>query len=330
MGNHEVYQKITDRMIAALQKGTVPWQKPWTAAGGGRPKSMSTREPYRGINVLLLAVDAMDKGYANPWWGTYNQIAQLSTMERREGRRGGQFWASPDGSPRGVRKGEHGSQIVLWKTVPKTETDPDTGEKTTRQILLARLFTVFNAGQAEGLPETFLAGTGQPVDQIRQPQQVLDNYLRHGGPRFRHVTGDRAYYSAADDRITLPERRQFRTAAGYYGTAFHEAGHSTGHARRLARESLTNFSHDRQWGDEPYAKEELVAEMTKAMLQAETGIDGQFDQSAAYIADWLTALTKDPNLVPQAAAQAQRACDLIIDPQRQAAAEPQKEMEAAA
>ena len=330
MGNHEVYQKITDRMIAALQKGTVPWQKPWTAAGGGRPKSMSTREPYRGINVLLLAVDAMDKGYRSPWWGTYNQIAQLSGMERREGRRGGQFWASPDGSPRGVRKGEHGSQIVLWKTVPKTETDPDTGEKTTRQILLARLFTVFNAGQAEGLPETFLAGTGQPVDQIRQPQQVLDNYLRHGGPRLRHVTGDRAYYSAADDRITLPERRQFRTAAGYYGTAFHEAGHSTGHARRLARESLTNFSHDRQWGDEPYAKEELVAEMTKAMLQAETGIDGQFDQSAAYIADWLTALTKDPNLVPQAAAQAQRACDLITDPQRQAAAEPQEEMEAAA
>jgi len=330
VGNHEVYQKITDRVIAALGKGTVPWQKPWTVAGGGRPRSMSTRAPYRGINVLLLAVDAMDKGYRSPWWGTYHQIAQLSGMERREGRRGGQFWASPDGSPRGVRKGEHGSQIVLWKTVPKTEADPDTGEKTTRQILLARLFTVFNAEQAHGLPETFLTRTGQPVDEIREPQQVLDNYLRHGGPRFRHVAGNHACYSAVNDIITLPERGQFRSPEAYYGTAFHEAGHSTGHARRLARESLTNFSHDRKWGDELYAKEELAAEMTSAMLQAETGIDGQFGQSAAYIADWLTALKKDPNLVPHAAAQAQRACDLITEPQRQATAGPQEEMEAAA
>jgi antirestriction protein ArdC len=330
MGNREVYQRITDRMIAALEQGTVPWRKPWTAAGGGRPKSMSTREPYRGINVLLLATDAMDKGYRSPWWGTYNQIAQLSGMQRQAGRGGGQYWASPDGGPRGVRKGEHGSQIVLWKKVPQTEADPDTGEKTTRDILLARLFTVFNAEQAEALPEEFLAGTGQPVEQIQQPQQVLDHYLRHGGPRFRHVAGDRACYNPADDTITLPERGQFRTSAGYYATAFHEAGHSTGHARRLARESLTNFSHDRRWGDELYAKEELAAEMTSAMLQAETGIDGQFSQSAAYIADWLTALKKDPALVPHAAAQAQRACDLITEPERQGTAQPQEEAEAAA
>jgi antirestriction protein ArdC len=91
MGNCEVYQKITDRMIAALEKGTVPWRKPWTAAGGGRPKSMSTHEPYRGINVLLLAVEAMDKGYGSPWWGTYHQIAQLCGMQLREGRRGGRY-----------------------------------------------------------------------------------------------------------------------------------------------------------------------------------------------------------------------------------------------
>ncbi len=330
MGNREVYQTITDRMIAALEKGTVPWHKPWTAAGGGRPKSMTTREPYRGINVLLLAGEAMDKGYRSPWWGTYHQIAHLAGMRRQDGRRGGQYWASPSGGPRGVRKGEHGCQIVLWKTVPTTETDPDTGGQVTREILLARLFTVFNAEQADGLPETFLAGTGQPVEEIRQPHQVLDSYLRHGGPAFRHVAGDRACYSAVHDVITMPARGQFRTPAGYYGTAFHEAGHSTGHASRLARASLTDFSHDRRWGDELYAKEELVAEMTSAMLQADTGIDGQFDQSAAYVADWLTVLRKDPALVPQAAAHAQRACDLITDPQRQAAAQPQEEREAAA
>jgi antirestriction protein ArdC len=242
MGNREVYQKITDRMIAALEKGTVPWHKPWTAAGGGRPKSMSTRGPYRGINVLLLAVEAMDKGYRSPWWGTYHQIAQLSGMQLREGRRGGRYWASPDGGPGGVRKGEHGCQIVLWKKVPASETDADTGEKVTREILLAKLFTVFNAEQADGLPETFLIPAGQPAEEIREPQQVLDSYLRHVGPRLRHVTGDRAYYSTVHDLITLPGRDQFRSPQAYYDAAFHEAAHSTGHASRLARESLTNFT----------------------------------------------------------------------------------------
>src|SRR6266571_4239760 len=329
MGNREVYQKITDRMIAALEKGTVPWHKPWSAAGGGRSKSMSTREPYRGINVLLLATEAMDRGYGSPWWGTYHQIAQLSGMELREGRRGGRYWASPDGGPRGVRKGEHGCQIVLWKKVPATETDPGTGEKVTREILLARLFTVFNAEQADGLPGAFLAGP-VPAGEIREPQQVLEGYLRHGGPRLRHVAGDRAYYSAVHDLITLPGRDQFRCAQAYYDAAFHEAVHSTGHAKRLARESLTTFSHDRQFGDELYAKEELVAQMGSAMLQADTGIEGRFDQSAANIADWLTALRNDPGLVPQAAAQAQRACDLITQPERQATAQPQAEKEAAA
>ncbi len=330
MGNREVYQKITDRMIAALENGTVPWRKPWSAAGGGRPRSMSTGQPYRGINVLLLGTEAMGRGYGSPWWGTYHQIAQLSGMEPRQGRRGGRYWASPDGGPRGVRKGEHGCQILLWKTVPAAETDPGTGETVTREILLAKLFTVFNAEQADGLPGTFQARPGQPADLLGEPQQVLDGYLRRGGPRLRHVAGDRAYYSAVHDLITLPGQNQFGTVEAYYDAAFHEAVHSTGHASRLARPSLTTFSHDRAFGDELYAREELVAQMGSAMLQAETGIEGRFGQSAAYIAGWLTALRNDPGLVPHAAACAQRACDLITQPQRQATAQPQPEREAAA
>ena len=101
------------------------------------------------------------------------------------------------------------------------------------------------------------------------------------------------------DLITLPARDQFATAEAYYDAAFHEAVHSTGHASRLARPSLTTFSHDRTFGDEMYAREQLVAQMGSDMLQAETGIDGRFDQSAAYIANWLTALRNDAGLVPR-------------------------------
>jgi antirestriction protein ArdC len=225
--------------------------------------------------------------------------------------------------------------VVLWKTGTKNETDPETGDKIQRQALLARMFTVFNAEQADGLPERYQgpARGGQPVAEIRDAQQAVDGYLQHGGPQLRHVSGDRAYYSTGDDMVTVPTREQFKTAAAYYSTVFHELGHSTGHKDRQARESLVNFSHERRWGDALYAKEELVAEMTNAMLAAETGIetDHEFEQSAAYIQSWLRELERDPKLVPQAAAAAQRAADLITERQRQTEkdTEPERELEAA-
>jgi putative DNA primase/helicase len=258
MSNPEVYEAVTRRMIKALEAGTVPWRKPWSPATGGRPRSMSTRQPYKGINTLLLAVEVLDKGYTSPWWGTYNQVAERAGMERRTNpRTGHQYWVSPDGTPRGVRKGEKGTQIVLWKTGEKTETDPDTGEKTRRQVLLARPFYVFNAEQAEGLPDRYQgpACGGEPADEIKDAQEVLDGYLASGGPTLRHVEGDRAYYTYSTDVITLPAKSQFKTAEGYYATAFHEATHSTAHKDRLAREAAVNFSHDRKWGDAIYARE---------------------------------------------------------------------------
>ena len=323
MSNQEVYEEITARMIRALEGGTVPWRKPWSPATGGRPRSMSTRQPYKGINTLLLAVESMDKGYTSPWWGTYNQIAERAGMVKRTNTRTGhEYWASPDGTPRGVRKGEKSTRVVLWKAGTKNEVDPDTGEKTKRPVLLAKMFSVFNAEQADQLPDRYYPDRegSEPVDEIRDAQQVLDGYVNQpGGPALRHVPGDRAYYRWGTDEITLPERSQFKTSEGYYATAFHEAGHSTGHKSRLDREA-SDFSHDRKWGDPIYAREELVAEMTAAMLQAETGMetDEQFDQSAAYVTNWLGALEKDPKLVPQAAAAAQRAVDRITEPQRQA------------
>src|SRR5258708_11154303 len=112
MGNQEVYEAITNRMIKALESGTVPWRKPWSPATGGRPRSMSTRQPYTGINTFLLAVESMDNGHTSPWWGTYIQIAEQSGMDRRTNPRPGhQYWASPDGPPRGCRKGGTGPRV---------------------------------------------------------------------------------------------------------------------------------------------------------------------------------------------------------------------------
>jgi antirestriction protein ArdC len=245
------------------------------------------------VNVFLLGLTQGEAGYDSPWWGTYRQIAGL----------GGQ-----------VRRGEQSTAVILWKQIEVTGQDPQTGEPGVRQVPVLRYYRVFNAGQADGLPDRFHPEPDQPVT-LAGPQAVLDRYLA-AGPQLRHVAGDRACYQPAADAIRLPLRSQFRSPEQYYVTAFHEAGHSTGHPDRLNRPGVAQFDH---FGSDRYAREELVAEMTSSILCAQTGIDTPeaFSNSAGYIAGWLRSLNQDSRLVVTAAAQAQRACDLITQAERE-------------
>jgi antirestriction protein ArdC len=299
-----IHQVVTDRMIAALQQGTVPWRKPWQAAAG-QPRSMSTGQPYRGINPFLLGLTAAEEGYPSPYWGTYRQISEL----------GGR-----------VRKGERSTLVVFWKQARTEQRDPQTGELTVKQVPVLRHYRVFNAAQADQLPGRFYPAPGNP-SEIAQPQAVLDGYLARGGPTLVHVAGDQADYHPATDTIRLPPRAQFRTPEGYYATAFHEAGHSTGHPARLNRPGIAAFDH---FGSGRYAREELIAQMTSSLLCARTGIDTPetFGNSASYISGWLRALDNDHRLVIAAAAHAQRASDLITQAERQPAKDSDRHAEA--
>jgi len=297
--SERVYEQVTERMIAALERGTVPWQKPWQPETG-QPRSMTSGQPYRGVNVFLLALTAADDGYSSPFWGTYRQISD----------HGGQ-----------VRRGERSTLVVFFKQhqIPQQGDQAGPGgqpaEASTRTVPVLRYFRVFNAEQADGLPERFHPEPGT-FTEITAPQAVLDAYLRHGGPQLRHIAGDRADYDWRTDTIRLPRREQFRTPEDYYATAFHECGHSTGHQSRLARPGVVTFDH---FGSQRYAKEELVAQMTSAILCAQTGIDNPdtFDNSASYISSWLRALRDDKKLVVAAAAQAQRASEAVFKPGRE-------------
>jgi antirestriction protein ArdC len=175
-------------------------------------------------------------------------------------------------------------------------------------------------------PRRFYPEPGQDPE-IAEPQEILDRYLAEG-PQLLHVPGDRADYHPASDTIRLPQRSQFRCAEDYYATAFHEAGHSTGHPDRLNRPGIAAFDH---FGSGQYAREELAAQMTSSLLCAQTGIDNPeiFDNSASYIAGWLSALNNDHKLVITAAAQAQRACDLINQLEREPAKPAEHHLEAA-
>jgi antirestriction protein ArdC len=289
-----IHRMVTERMIATLQRGTIPWRKPWHAATG-QPRSMSTGQPYRGVNLFLLSLTADEEGYASPYWATYRQTAAL----------GGQ-----------VRKGERSTLVVFWKKTETEHRDPQTGEVTVKSVPVLRYYRVFNAHQADGLPGRFYPAPGEH-QPIAEPQAVLDGYLACG-PRLVHVAGDRTDYHPATDTIRLPLPVQFRSPESYYAAAFHEAGHSTGHLTRLNRPGIASFDH---FGTGKYAREELIAEMASAILCAQTSIDNPdlADNSAAYIANWLTALDGDHKLIITAAAHAQHATDLITQPEREPA-----------
>ena len=204
-GRRDAYQEITGRIILALEHGTVPWRTPWGARGHRNARS---GRPYRGINTLVLSMSALERGWDDPRWLTYRQSEAA----------GGH-----------VRRGEHGTRVVLWKWIERKDSDdPETPER----YPLLRLFTVFNVAQCAGLELPPVDGVVGP-DPLERAEAIVRGYA--GGPTVR-LDADCAYYLAAQDEVHLPPRDAFADADGYYATLLHELAHSTGHPRRLARE----------------------------------------------------------------------------------------------
>ncbi len=275
----DAYEVVSERIIAALEQGTVPWRQPWLTRGH---RNALTSRPYRGINLLVLAISAIQREWRDPRWLTFRQAAS----------RGGH-----------VRRGERGTAVVLWRWLERD--DPLTGEPAERYPLL-RVYTVFNVAQCDGLE---LPGRRHVAfDPLERAEAIVSGYA--GGPGLEH-DADCAYYSPSADVVYLPPRADFRDADGYYATLFHELAHSTGHPSRLNR---PNFQAGvTPFGSENYSREELLAEFTAAFLCADAGIDAsRLDQSAAYVASWLRALQDDRRIAVIAASQAQRAADHIL------------------
>jgi antirestriction protein ArdC len=273
------YAEVTGRIIAALDRGTVPWRHPWRTRGH---RNAVSGRPYRGINALLLALVALQEQYDDPRWLTFRQAEQL----------GGH-----------VRRGEHGTSIVLWRWIERRDR---TDEEVRERFPLMRLFTVFNVAQCEDVTLAD-ADPACAFDPLERAEAILAGY--DGGPSVFH-DADRAFYVPSKDEVHLPPRSAFRDADGYYATVFHELAHSTGHASRLDRESIQTAA---PFGSAVYSREELVAEFGAAFACDAAGIDAsRLEQSAAYIDAWRTVLRADQRLVVIAAGQGQRAADRIL------------------
>jgi antirestriction protein ArdC len=266
------YQRITDQVIEAIEKGNVrPWNKPWKAK---TPCNAVTGRPYRGINRFVLSMSE----YTDHRWLTFNQAK---------------------GACGSVKQGERGSTVMLWSDVE----DEETG----KERVVCRAFTLFNVQQCEGLQ---LPNGNQPKQQslfgVEGAEAIVKGYK---DAPYIHVGTEHAAYYPARDQVVMPHMKNFETPEAFYATLMHELVHSTAHPSRLNRPI---FQEEVNFGSESYGAEEILAEIGAAFLCSEAGIDNLVPCTGYVASWLLKALRNDSSYIIRAASQAQKAADWIL------------------
>ena len=278
----KVFEIVTQRIIAMLEKGVIPWRRPWK---GTAPQNLITRKPYRGINAFILGFSG------GSYFLTFNQAKALGAH---------------------VKKGAQGLPVVFWKFSEhsKQQQDDENAESSNNHPApILRYYTVFRIEDIEGISQNKLPEilNAPPVEPIAQAEKIVEQMPQRP---IIHYEGDRAFYRPSTDSVTVPVKELFGKVEEFYSTLFHELTHSTGHPSRLARKSLEAYA---PFGSADYSREELVAEMGAGFLCASCGIDNStLENSASYIDHWMKALKADPRAVIVAAGQAQKAADFIL------------------
>ncbi|MBB3146212.1 antirestriction protein ArdC [Phyllobacterium trifolii] len=297
----DIYTRITDKMIAALNEGVRPWVQPWNSkylTGRVSRPLRHNGEPYSGINVLLLWSEAMARGYASSTWMTFRQAQELGAC---------------------VRKGETSSMVVYANRTSRTETDRE-GHEIERDIPFLKAYSVFNVEQIDGLGDRYADASGDGIVQRVDRIAHVDAFFAKTGAIVRQG-GDKAFYAPGPDLIQMPPIETFRDVESYYATLAHESVHWAGASHRLNRD-LAKYAKDRT----ERAREELIAELGAAFIAADLGIVPEMEprpDHASYLASWLSVLKNDKRFIVQAAAHAQRSVaflhDLQSEPRRDAA-----------
>jgi antirestriction protein ArdC len=290
---NKLYQEITDRVIALMEQGTIPWHKPWAGTKAGAI-SHTTGKPYSLLNQCLLQVP-----------GEYATFLQI----KAEGGR--------------VKKGAKAKTIYFWKLYKKPMVDDqnnpvldDEGKQKQQTIPVLKSYLVFHViDDCEGIENKYASQMPEiPAAPVEEVEAALMGYIdREKITLKRNLISDSAYYSPRFDKIVLPRIDQFESTAEYYSTAFHESVHSTGHKKRLAR--FTGEAYNAAFGSEEYSKEELVAEIGAACICHRFGIatESSIKNSAAYLQNWLSALKDDKQMIVGAMSRAEKAIEYILD-----------------
>ena len=274
-----VYEMVTERIIDQLEKGYIPWLKPWANCLDGTFNRI-TKKPYSLMNQMLLQHDGE--------YATFKQWEQL----------GGK-----------VKKNAKAEIVIFWKMREEKIKD-ENGEEKIHLMPLLRYYNVFHISQVDGveaLPKT----EEYQTEPIEAAETLLFDYLNRENIKIHITESDRAFYRPFDDSITLPELEQFKSAEAFYSTAFHEATHSTLKATRCDR---TTDNKDAYFGNESYSKEELVAELGSSAILNFLGIETEktFQNTTAYIQNWISVLKNDKKFIISASGKAEKAVNYIL------------------
>lgn len=270
---------VTERIIAQLENGVIPWERPWTGVRSGAHNRVSNK-PYSLLNQMLLIHD-----------GEYATFKQ---------------WTDLGGK---IKKGEKSEIVVFWKIQP-IEDKKENGTIEIKNIPLLRYYNVFHISQVEGVEPKEVIGLKE-LEPIQEAERIKDEYKVRENIQILETVSNEAYYSPTSDFIKVPCKEQYTNIAEYYSTLFHEVTHSTGHKSRLNRLDTNKIA---AFGSETYSKEELVAELGSASLLNILGIETTktFKNSSAYIQSWLTALRNDNRLIVSASGKAEKAVKYIL------------------
>ncbi len=278
----KVFDQVTERIIQALEKGVIPWKKPWTSIN---PQNINGRE-YTGINRLLLNLTE----YKYPIFLTMKQANELGGY---------------------IKKGEKSHIAVFWKVMTYNDRN-NNGDESVNHVPYLRYFNVFNIDQTtvpiSAVKNTQIRLDEKPenTDPVTKAKELIASMTDIPAIVFN---ADRASYSPALDRIMLPHRNLFQSDEEFYSTEFHELIHSTGHPKRLNRKGIQEV----RFGTDEYSKEELIAEVGACFLSTLCGMSTGLENSAAYIKGWIRALKNDPRMVVHAAGQAEKAVGFLIN-----------------
>lgn len=281
--NTDIYKTITEKIIACMEKGTLPWRQPWTCSTDVMRPVRANHQAYSGVNILILWIAAHEKGYTSGHWLTIKQANKLNAK---------------------IRKGEKATQIVYADKFEK-EVLTENGEKEIKSIPYLKTYNVFNADQIEGLPTAYYVYDTHKILNPDTKDETLEKFFASTGAEI--VKGSFAGYHLIDDKIIMPPFEDFIDAPSYYATLGHEFVHFTRHKDRCNRDFGPY-----KFGNESYAKEELVAEIGSCFLGADLGFEPEFrEDHAAYIQNWLDVLKNDKKFIFNAAAHAQKAVEFL-------------------
>lgn len=284
---NKVYQMVTDRIVEQMNKGIIPWRKPWHGGSIVSAEDVAisyvSRRAYSTLNQWLLGEP-----------GEYLTFKQIQDL-------GGK-----------IRKGEKSKMVVFYTKYEYKTTDEKTGEEKLHCIPVLRYYNVFHINQTEGIKSKVVPGEVVVVESDTDADAVIAAYVERTGLKFQNDRPSaKAYYSPGTDTVVVPMKGQYDHIAEYYSTTFHELTHSTLKADRCDRKAENENAF---FGNADYSREELVAEMGSAMLCSHCGVETErtFKNSVAYLQNWLLALKNDPKMIVWASSRAEKAARFIL------------------